>query len=144
MTHRRRRKLHGLQCPLLASFRSKFPRLLPDATQTWFRLLLFSFPLLRASATEGKPRGQSSAPRKFRRADRHNLPCRKRTNYTKTPRLRSSAAFSLSVLRFESHNSNVGNSGGVKSDGRCRFPRACGILSSRRCKSSCTVLHTRW
>ena len=85
-------KLHGLQCPSNASLRVKFPRLYSDASQTRFRLLLFTFPLLRASATEGKPRGQSSAPRKFRRAVWHNLPCKKRMNYTKTPRLRSSTA----------------------------------------------------
>ena len=68
-----------------ASFVCKFPTLPHDASQTRFRLLFFTFPLLRASATEGKPRGKSVLSQAVTRS--------RRAHYTKSPRSLSSAAF---------------------------------------------------
>ena len=49
----------------------------------------------------------------------------------------------ISASQSESYNSIVGNSGGIKSEGRFKLSIICGILSLRGPKSFCTVLHTR-
>ena len=49
---------------------------------------------------------------------------------------------SCSMIESVNHNATIGNSGGMKSDGRFSRPRICGIFSSRTCRSFCTVRHT--
>ena len=74
-------KLHGRQCPLHASLRvTSFRGLSLDASQTWFRLLLFAF-----------PRGKSSA----RHRGSFTRLSAERAHYSKTAAPESSAATRL-------------------------------------------------